>query len=113
MKAVRDAYTARDKAAITALYCWDGVGPLTKEMYQTGIDIQIRQEEISSVTYMTNCVYRPIAMTNNGVVWVSNLTPIKQIQIDRKVAPPMHKYLRLDVGEKDGRLMFVQMIRQK
>ena len=107
LSVVRDAYSKKDKEAIMALYCWDKVDPRSKQFFPI---FHSYSEEVLSVVYVTNFVYRPDCQTNNGVGFIPNITPIKKIQINFKVEPPMHKWLIEYAGEKDGKLMLVQRI---
>jgi hypothetical protein len=113
LEAVRSAYSARDKDAIVALQCWDGVDASARQMFPRMLDFSVPTNEVVSVRYTTNYYIGFFTQTNGGVVYVPNLTPIKHIQIDFKADPPMHRFMGLSVGEKDGKLMITQMIPQK
>jgi hypothetical protein len=113
LEAVRSAYSSRNKDAIIALQCWDGVDINTREFFPKLLDFSLPTNEVLSVQYRTNYFIGFFTQTNNGVVYIPNLTPVKHIQIDFKTDPPMHQFVGLNVGEKDGKLMIAQLIPQK
>jgi hypothetical protein len=62
------------------------------------------------VEYVTNFAYTNIPLINNGVAYIPNLTPIKEIDIEYKTPATIHHYFRFMVGEKAGKLMETEWI---
>jgi hypothetical protein len=80
-------------------------------MFPSLLNFQISEREITSVYFRTNFVPTVIPQTNNGVIYIPNLTPTKQLVIEHKVDPDgMTDTLRIEVGEKDGKLMITSRI---
>lgn len=120
LNAVRSAYSSKDKDAIVALQCWDGVNKNRRELFRKVLDFTVPTNEVLSVQYRSNYFSGVVPTTKNGVVYVPNLTPIKHIQIEYKtdspkpgVAPTMYQFVEYYVGEKNGKLLMVQLIPQQ
>lgn len=112
MSAVREAYSTRNVNAFVQLRCWDGVSQERRSDYVRIFVEQLKEERhIESVRYTGPQVSH--SLTNNGIAYVPNLTPVKWIRIQFAPGPHSRRALELEIGEKKGKLMLVSYIPQK
>lgn len=110
LDAVLVAYSTTNIDAIMALRCWDGVNAHDRASCPGVLAKQLRAEErrVQSVEYCSRELNHQI--TNNGVVYVPNLKPIKWISVQFEPGVLSKRRLELEVGEKEGRLMIISYI---
>lgn len=108
---LREACLKKDKEALVALSNWDRVPPEIKKQTIEGM-AHIINEPIKSVEYGTLDESRALTRTLNGITYAPNLPVTKQVTIvyDLKVGNSSGTLL---VGEKDGKLMIVNLAPQQ
>lgn len=106
LDAVRTAFSKKDKDALNSLSCWDGVTEKFKAL-------ATKDPEYLFAHPVRLIEYRPVEpddskeFPRDGVTYAPNLKIIKRLQIEFQDDPKMKAYKL--VGEKDGRLMFVNL----
>ena len=112
LDAVRAAYSARNIDAITALHCWDGITAKQRADEAGALADQLQRENnVQSAQYTAPQASH--SLTNNGIVYAPNLTPVKWIKIQFEPGPSSLRSLELEVGEKAGKLMLITYIPRK
>jgi hypothetical protein len=111
LSALREACLKKDKAALAALSNWDRVPPDIKKLTIDGM-AHILNDPIKSVEYGSLDDAPAPTRTINGVTYTANLPVTKQItiQYDLKVGNSTGQLL---VGEKNGKLMIVNLAPQQ
>jgi hypothetical protein len=110
LSAVRAAYTSKDKEAIMALTCWDRVTEEHKKMAPKALDFAVRLP-VKSVKYTELDPARQTSFTKDGVTYGPNLPILKQVEVEYVVESGNQKS-SFFVGEKDGKLMIVNLAPQ-
>lgn len=111
LDALRSALTTKNQAELVALSCWDDVPADIKQMAIDGM-VGVIADPIKSIQYQALGDAPITSRTLNGVVYISNLPITKQVKIeyDLKVGGSS---ATISVGEKDGKLMIVNLVPKK
>lgn len=111
LAALREACLKQDKEALVALSNWDRVPPEIKRQAIEGM-AHVINDPIKSIEYEALDESRVLTRTINGITYTPNLPVTKQIAIvyDLKVGSSTGTLL---AGEKDGKLMIVNLAPQQ
>ena len=106
---VREAYVTKNKEAIIALICWDRVTEKHRAIVPKALDYSLSRT-IKSMEYRPVDSTESHSYTKDGITYGPNLPVMKRIEIVYEDAPGQAKLTSsLYVGEKDGKLMIVNL----